>query len=72
MLPEYTSDSAGDHVEEPASNKCEQYPQPERGHGIHQVGPDYASDNCHAFDSERPPDRFLTLDSSPQQQQDKR
>ena len=69
MLAEYASDGTGDHVAEPASNMCEQYAQPERGRGIHQVESDYASNNCHALHSERPRDRFLPFNSSAEQQQ---
>jgi len=46
-----------------------QYAQPERGRRIHQVESDYPPGNCHAFHSERPRDRFLAFNSSPEQQQ---
>src|ERR1019366_6746918 len=67
MLPKHTPDGTRDHVEEPASNMCEQYTQPERGSGIHQVEPKHASNNCHALHSERPRDRFLAVNSRPEE-----
>jgi hypothetical protein len=67
MLPEYASDGARDHVEEPASDMGKQYAQPERGRGSYQVESDYPPGNCHAFHSERPRDRFLAFNSSPEQ-----
>ena len=66
MLPEYTSHCTGDHVEESAANMCEQYAQPQRRRGSHQVGPENASDNGHAFHSQCPGDRLLAVNSSTQ------
>src|ERR1700719_1079492 len=66
MLSEYTSDGSSDHVEKPSSYMGKQYASRERGCGTYHVGPNYAPNNCHAFHSERPRDRFLVVDSSPE------